>query len=81
MAFKTGIDLLQKDFQKLKESLDGLYLMNMHFPTTVERTLLNKRTMKMERWTETINTPEELEEANKRFQKKVRRLAEKEIVT
>jgi integrase len=79
MAFKTRIDLLQKDFQKLKESLDGLYLMNMHFPTTVERTLLNKRTMKMERWTETINTPEELEEANKRFQEKVRRLAEKEI--
>jgi hypothetical protein len=32
----------------------------------------------MDEWDETINTPEELEEANKRFMEKVRKLREDE---
>ena len=43
---------------------------------TIKRTLFNKKTKKMEEWDETINTPEELEEANKRFLEKVRKLRE-----
>jgi len=41
MAFRTRIDQMAKDLQKLKEGVDGLYLMNMRYPTAVERTLLN----------------------------------------
>jgi integrase len=74
-AFKTRIDLLQKEVQILKESVDGLYLINAHYPMTVKRYLLNKKTKKMEVWDETINTPQELEEANRKYQEKVRRLA------
>ena len=44
---------------------------------TVKRAL-NKKTGKMEEWDETINTPEELEEATKRFLEKVRELREDE---
>jgi len=76
MGLKTRIDLLQKDFQRLDETVKQLYLINAHYPMTIERNLLNKKTKKIERWTETINTPEELEEANRKFQEKVRKLAE-----
>lgn len=75
MTFKTRIDLLQKEFQKLKESVSELYLINRHYPMTVERTLLNKKTGKMEQWTETINTPEEMEIANKKFQERVEKVS------
>jgi len=76
--FKTRIDLLQKEVKNLQEDVKGIYLINSHFPMTVKRTLLNKKTKKMEEWDETINTPEELEEANKRFLEKVRKLREDE---
>jgi hypothetical protein len=36
IALRTRTDLLQKDFQKLKESVEVMYLMNVHFPTTIE---------------------------------------------
>jgi integrase len=75
IAFKTRIDLMQKNFQKLKESVDKLHLINVHYPMTVQRTLFNKKTKKMERWTETINTPEELAEANKKFQDRVKKVS------
>jgi len=74
--FKTRIDLLQKEVKNLQEDVEGIYLINSHFPMTVKRTLLNKKTKKMEEWDETINAPEELEEANKRFLEKVRKLRE-----
>ena len=73
--FKTRLDLMQEDLHKLKESVDKLYLINVHYPMTVERTLFNKKTKKMERWTETINTPEELAEANKKFQDRVKKVS------
>jgi len=72
--FKTRIDLLQKEAKNLQEDIKRLYLVNSQFPMTVKRTLFNKKTKKMEEWDETINTPEELEEANKRFLEKVRKL-------
>jgi len=76
--FKTRIDLLQKEVKNLQEDIKRLYLVNSHFPITVKRTLFNKKTKKMEEWYETINTPEELEEANKRFLEKVRKLRKDE---
>jgi len=72
--FRTRIDLLPKEVGNLQEDVKGLYLVNSHFPMTVRRMLLNKKTRKMEEWDETINTPEELEEANRRFLEKVRKL-------
>jgi integrase len=77
MALRTRTDLLQKDFQKLKESVEGMYLANVHLPATIERTLLNKKTGKLERWIETINTTEELETADKRFMERVLRVGQK----
>ena len=75
---KVRIDLLQKEVTSLQEDIKGLYLVNAHFPMTVKRTLFNKKTKKMEEWDETIKTPEELEEANKKFLEKVRKLREDE---
>ena len=75
---KVRIDLLQKEVKNLQEDIKGIYLISSHFPMSVKRTLYNKKTKKMEEWDETINTPEELEEANKRFLEKVRKLREKE---
>jgi len=75
---KVRIDLLQKEVKNLQEDIKGLYLVNSHFPMTIKRILFNKKTKKMEEWDETINTPEELEEANKRFLEKVRKLREDE---
>ena len=76
--FKTRIDLLQKEVTNLQEDIKGLYLVNSQFPMTVKRTLFNKKTKKMEEWDETINTPEEFEEANRRFLEKVRKLRKDE---
>jgi len=76
--FKTRIDLLQKEVTNLQEDIKGLYLVSGQFPMTMKRILFNKKTKKMEEWYETINTPEELEEANKRFLERVRKLREDE---
>ena len=76
--FKTRIDLLQKEVTNLQEDIKGLYLVNSQFLMTVKRTLFNKKTKKMEEWDETINTPEEFEEANRRFLEKVRKLRKDE---
>lgn len=78
MAFKTRIDQMQKEVRTLKESVEGLYLINVHYPMTVKRTLFNKKTKKMEQWDETINTPEELAESTRKYLEKARKLAEKE---
>lgn len=65
LTFKTRIDLLQKDVQSLKKSMEGLWHMPTIYPTTVTHRLLNKKTGKMEQWNEIINTPEEMEEVLK----------------
>jgi hypothetical protein len=66
----------QKQIEELKESIKGLYLVNVHYRMTVERTLWNRKTGKWEKWTETINTPEEMEEANKKFLERAKRVSE-----
>jgi len=76
--FKTRIGLLQKEVKNLQEDVTGLYLVSCRFPMTARRVLFNKKTKKVQEWFETINTPEELEEANKRFLEKVRKLREDE---
>jgi len=76
-TFKTRIDLMQKEVQTLKESVEGLYHIVKTYPTTVMHTLLNKKTGKMEEYSETINTPEEMEASLKRFEEKAKRLATK----
>jgi hypothetical protein len=73
---KTRIDMLQKDVEKLNKMMDGLYHVVGIYPQTVEHNLFNKKTKKMETWTETVNTPEEREASLKRFQEKARKLAE-----
>ncbi len=85
MVFKTRIDLLQKNSQnqeeeieKMKKSIKGLYLVNAHYPMTIERQLFNTKTKKMEEWTETIQTPEEMEVATKKFMEKAKKTAESE---
>jgi integrase len=78
MAFKTRIDQMQKEVHTLKESVEGLYLINVHYPMIVTRYLFNKKTKKMEQWNETINTPEEFAESTQKYLEKVRKLAEKE---
>jgi len=78
LGFKTRIDLLQKDVQTLKKNMEGLYHMTTEYPTTITHRLLNKKTRKMEQWSETINTPEEMEASLKRFEEKARKLAEDE---
>lgn len=78
LAFKTRVDQMQKEVQTLKESVEGLYLINVHYPMTVKRTLFNKKTRKMTEWDETINTPEELAESTRKYLERVRKLTEKE---
>lgn len=76
MVFKTRIDVLQREVQTLKKSVDGLYLVSAQYPTTVTHHLFNKKTKKIEEWSETVNTPQEYEESIKRFEEKARKLAE-----
>jgi site-specific recombinase XerD len=78
MTFKTRIDLLQKEVQTLKKSMEGLYHIIRTYPTTVTHTLFNKKTGKREDYSETVNTPEEMEASLKRFEEKVKKLAEGE---
>jgi hypothetical protein len=68
----------QKQIEYLKESVEGLYLINVHYPMTIKRTVFNKKTKKMEEWDETINTPEELKEATRRFMERVQKLNKEE---
>lgn len=75
--FRIRIDLLQKEVRNLQEDARGLYPANNHFPMMVKR-ILNKKTKKMEEWDETINTPEELEEANRRFLEEAKKLRDDE---
>jgi hypothetical protein len=77
-TFKTRIDLMQKEVQTLKESVEGLYHIVRTYPTTVTHTLLNKKTGKMEEYSETVNNPEEWEASLRRFEEKVKKLAEGE---
>lgn len=76
--FKTRIDQMQKDIQTLNKSMDGLYHLVGTYPQTLEHNLFNKKTKKMETWTETVNTPEEKEASFRRFEEKARKLAESE---
>lgn len=73
---KTRVDLMQKDVQTLKKNMEGLYHIKGTYPQTLKHHLINRKTGKMEQYSETVNTPEEEEEALKRFQKKVEKLAE-----
>lgn len=77
LTFKTRVDLMQKDVQNLKKSMEGLYHITTEYPTTITHHLLNKKTRKMEQWSETINTPEEMEASLKRFEEKAKKLATK----
>ncbi|MGD0644113.1 MAG: hypothetical protein ABSA75_04340 [Candidatus Bathyarchaeia archaeon] len=75
---KTRIDLLQKTVEELKKSIEGLYHIQQTFPKTLEHTLFNKKTGKMETYFETVNNPQEQEESIKKFQEKAKKLSEAE---
>jgi len=68
----------QKQIEELKGSMEGLYHIVRTYPTTVTHKLLNKKTRKIEEYSETINTPEEMEASLKRFEEKVKKLAQGE---
>jgi hypothetical protein len=72
--FKTRVDQMQKNIQTLQESMKGLYHIAVTYPTTATHHLFNKKTKKMEKWSETINTPEEEEASLKRFKEKAKKL-------
>jgi integrase len=78
MVFKTRTDLLQKEVQTLKKSIEGLYHITRTYPTTITHTLFNKKTKKLEEYSETVNSPEEWEASVKRFEEKAKKLAEGE---
>jgi hypothetical protein len=61
--FKTRIDLLQKDFQTVKETVELLY------PKKLERNVLTDNRTKT--WIETFSTPQEYIESEKKFIKRV----------
>lgn len=75
LAFKTRIDLMQKEIQTLKKSMEGLYHIIQTYPTTVTHTLLNRKTGKMEKYSETVNSPEEMEASLRRFDEKLKKLS------
>ncbi len=60
IAFKTRIDLLQKDFHKLKETVEKLY------PRQVKCHIVNEEG-KIEEYIETFANPEEYLEAERKF--------------
>jgi integrase len=64
MAFKTRIDLLQKDFQKLKKTVEKLY------PREVKRHIVNEKG-EVEKYTEIYANPEEYLEAERKFMREV----------
>jgi hypothetical protein len=78
MVFKTRTDLLQKEVQTLKKSIEGLYHITGTYPTTITHTLFNKKTKKLEEYSETVNSPEEWEASVKKFEEKAKKLAEGE---
>jgi hypothetical protein len=64
IAFKTRIDLLQKDFQQLKGTVDKLY------PRQLKRCILNEKN-EVEEYTETFSTPEEYLEGERKFMREI----------
>ena len=64
IAFKTRIDLLQKDFQQLKGTVDKLY------PRQLKRCILNEKNEVIE-YTETFSTPKEYLESERKFMRQV----------
>lgn len=65
----------QKQIEELKESIKGLYHIQETYPTTLKHHLLNKKTGKMEVWTETVNNPQEKEESIKKFLERAKRVS------
>ena len=64
IAFKTRIDLLQKDFQQLKGTVEKMY------PRQLKRCILNEKN-EVEEYTETFSTPEEYLEGERKFMREV----------
>jgi integrase len=64
VAFKTRIDLLQKDFQQLKVTVDKLY------PRQLKRCIINEKD-EIEEYEETFNTPEEYLESERKFMREI----------
>ena len=68
----------QVQIEELNKSMEGLWHILTIYPTTITHHLLNRKTKKMEEWSETINTPEEMEASLKKFEEKAKKLAEGE---
>jgi integrase len=68
--------LYQNQIDELKKSIEGLYHIQKTYPITLEHSLINKKTGKMETYTETVNNPQEQEESIRKFQEKTKKLSE-----
>jgi site-specific recombinase XerD len=77
--FRTLTDTItqqKNDIKELKEAIKGLYHVQGTYPKTMHHTLFNRKTGKMETWTETINNTQEEVESLKRFIEKAKKLSE-----
>jgi hypothetical protein len=70
MVFKTRLDLLQKQFEKLNTTVEKLY------PKEVTRHVLKDN--ELETWTENFSTPQQYIESEKKFVKRVLSNSKKE---
>lgn len=69
------IESQQKQIEELRESIKGLYHIQGNYPITLKHHLLNKKTGKIETYTETVNNPEEEEKAIKKFEEKAKKIS------
>jgi hypothetical protein len=70
--FKTQ----QSEIEELKKAIEGLYHLQGTYPQTLKHTLLNRKTGKMEEYSETVSNPQEEKESLMRFQEKIKKLSE-----
>jgi len=77
-ATKSQFEEQQQQIEELKKSIEGLYHIRDKepYPKTLQHTLINKKTGKMEEYLETVNNPQEEKEAVRKFSEKAKKLSE-----
>lgn len=81
---KTAMEERKKENQELKQKMDeqqkrldeikDMLYFQTSYPMTLEHRLFNKKTGKMESWSETVNTPEEREISFKKFEERLKKV-------
>jgi len=73
---RTEREQQKKEIAEVKESIKGLYHVQGTYPMAIEHHLFDKKTGKIETWTETVNNPQEKEESLKKFLEKAKKVSE-----